>query len=320
MKYLIVFFFYCSHLGSCQVTTLNAEKKANSIRYDSLTNYLADKPHGYIGQELYVLPKNKSVQEKGYQGFILDPNIKYSNGKMEKSNIYKCCQAVENSIYEELSEKYFKVLDVVKGNPDLSYHGYFLKLKSKSSGDIVYYRYFPQDTRPSGYPFLVRGYFEKQKKLLVGKSFITRKRKWDYAQGEPLLDIVTGKEVEFVPGKVWTCIDYMVDPNWGQPALILKSLAGEKIALLDDHKNNETYVFSPARAEAIKKQFGETKWKSFLENKIELGMSKEELQLSVGKPDQVILTTQGTPEKEYWEYGTKMLTIQEGKVTNIRDL
>ena len=109
--------------GIAQIKKLSLEDKGvksiNTEPYDSLKNFLGSDVYKYIGQELYLKRKGKGDRELGigYSGFFLD----YKKGSYPASNVYKCCSdrkwGGSKSNAEELENKYFTVIDVVK-NPE----------------------------------------------------------------------------------------------------------------------------------------------------------------------------------------------------------
>ncbi len=124
-----------------QITTRKVATKVVQVDkspYDSLQNFLAKDVSKYLGQELYLKGKAESLRKYGYYGFSMD----YTQDCLaNQSNVYKCCESY-NSKYDELTGKYFKVLEIIKhpeANRNESLYGTksFLKLQEKESGDIV---------------------------------------------------------------------------------------------------------------------------------------------------------------------------------------
>jgi hypothetical protein len=202
----------------------------SAVKYDSLQNYLGSKVFQYVGQELYLKPLPESLRTYGYDEFFtsIDDGFK-TNGE----NVYKCCQSF-NSLYDELEGKYFQVLEVIKhpraeADPVLYATKYFLQLKEKESGDTCYFKY-DANSIEEVFPFVVVGYFEKAKKKYIGRTYITKGKNW-VSKTEPMIDIVSGKNVSVAVGKVWKCIDFTIEDKFYELALILQSGIGEKVAL-----------------------------------------------------------------------------------------
>ena len=155
-----------------QITMTKVAPKVEQIEntpYDSTQNFLGKDVYKYLGQELYLIAKVESLRKYGYDGFYTDYNKgKYDNG------VYKCCDSY-NSKYDDLNGKYFKVLEIIKPpktpESDIIYGiKSFLKLEEKASKDIVYFEYGSKYEH--SFPFIVVGFFEKQKALTIGEEFV----------------------------------------------------------------------------------------------------------------------------------------------------
>ena len=146
--------------GQIKTTKISPKVDLNASKpYDSLSIFLGENVSKYIGQELYLKGKHKDLKKFGYSDFY---TTNVSSGL--RNDFYKCCSESSkfNSNYKDLAEKYFEVLDVTKQYPEneMSYYKskYYLKLKEKSSNDIVYYVY--DSDYESSFPFIVVGFFE----------------------------------------------------------------------------------------------------------------------------------------------------------------
>jgi hypothetical protein len=120
-----------------QITTTKVAPKLEKIDitpYDSTQNFLRDDVRKYIGQELYLKGLNKDLRKYGYRGFSSDYTAHMQN-PTKCEFIYKC-DGRYSSKYEDIAEKYFNVLDVIKHpkaeESELLYgKKYFLKLQEK---------------------------------------------------------------------------------------------------------------------------------------------------------------------------------------------
>ena len=232
-----------------QIETIKSKKIADvptKIKYDSLKNYMGDKVYAYIGQELYLRPKNEMLREYGYEGFYIGTDDDFKNND---KNVYKCCEKF-NAIYDSLQGKYFKVLAVsrhpkAEENPGLYGNKFFLKLAVKGSSDTCYYEYDSESIEET-FPFTVVGYYMKAKKRYIGRKFTTQGKRWT-TDDAPEKDIETAKPVSIVPGKVWTVVDVSIDDKYFELSLILKSQQGEKVAIAVTSALKSCYFVCPAQ-------------------------------------------------------------------------
>jgi hypothetical protein len=131
--------------------------------------------------------------------------------------VYNCCEGL-NSKYEGLAGKYFKVLEVIKHpKADESKYLYgknfFLKLQEKVKNDVVYFEY--DGEFEFNFPFIVVGFFEKQKKLLIGKEFVFADK---ILEGK--IDMQTGLNITFKTGEKWKCTDFTIEEQYYSLSLV----------------------------------------------------------------------------------------------------
>ena len=223
----------------------------------------------YIGQQFYLKGRSEAIRKYGYERFIKD----YKYDKFSKTeNIYKCCDGY-NSKYEDLNGKYFEVLDAVR-NPkakesELVYgSSYFLKLKEKSTNEILYFEYDSEFEH--NFPFIVVGYFEKLKKLYIGNEYVLRGR--NFINGKPeMYDIQTGKLIDYSAGTLWKCVDISIDEKYYELSLIIENSKKEQIdygiywALKDNY-----FSFTKQDASQYEQKFGADLWKQILAGNIKI--------------------------------------------------
>ena len=304
-----------------QITTTKVVpkvEKTDNTPYDSTKNFLGKNVYKYVGQELYLNGKAESLRKHGYEGFFSDYNKSKSDG-----GVYKCCDSY-NSKYDELTGKYFTVLEVIKhpkannGNPTDEYlYGdvYFLKIQEKESKDIIYFEY--KSKYEYDFPFIVAGYFTKLKQTEVGKEFIVRGKNW--ISSEPMTDMNTGNPVSnFEAGGKWKCIDVTIEDKYYSLSLVLQNDKGEQIPLNIDNTEKTNWVFEFRQAELYKKQFGIENWQQILNGKVKIGMTKEMCQLSWGKPKNINETIIAGKKSEQWVYSDNYLYFGNGILTAIQ--
>ncbi len=273
-----------------------------SSSYDSTQNFLGSDVMKYKGQELYLKGlglTNAYGRKEGYKSFFLD----YKKKKFqEKSNVYKCCsessleeekryktlEASYTSNYSKLSEKYFKVLEIVKHpkaeeNEVFYFSTCYLKLQEKESGDTVYFEY--SKISDLSFPFITVGYFEKQKQMLVGKEFIFTD---DLVNN--LTDIQTGKAITVKTGQKWKCTDLTFEEKWYKLSYVIENPRGEKSMIEYDNlfgkfKTGSFYTIS--EAEKYSKKFGRENFNTILQGRVSIGMTREMCKLSWGEPNDI---------------------------------
>ena len=303
-----------------QITIMKVASKREEVTdntpYDSLDNFVGKNVRKYIGQDLYLKCQAEGLRDFGYSGFFND-FTKVSS--INKSNIYKCCDNF-NSKYDALNGKYFKVLEVLnhpkaKENEQIYGSTYFLKLEEKESRDIVYYEYSSASSNDV-FPFVVVGYFIKSKAIYIGTEYVLRGRNWIDSKPE-MLDIQTGKTVDFTAGSIWKCIDITIEEKYCGLSLILENANGEKLAYsMSQIWNGYTYfAFPKSDADKYKEMFGQENWDLVLAGNVKIGMTKEMCRLSWGKPESINQTIMEGKKTEQWVYTGNYLYFDNGILT-----
>lgn len=306
---ILTLMFLCQLIYGQITTTKIAEKKeaVPNTKYDSLQNFLGESVYKYIGQDLYLKGKPDKTKKFGYDGFLLD----YTKSITDISNVYKNIDGY-NSDYDELQGKYFNVLAIHK-HPEAEKFSllygtrYYMELKEKKSGDIVFFDY--DSKYEHTFPFIVVGFFEKQKKRLVGEKFVLCNKAM-----EEQIDINTGKPITKNSGQKWECVDLTVDEVYYELSLVLKNSLNEKTTLSYDYSFNEYSkgrVYLAKAADYYKTKFGITNWLKILDNQILVGFTKEMAKLAWGEPDKINSASYG----EQWVYDNQYLYFKNGKLT-----
>jgi len=332
-KLIKILFLLISILTYGQIKTTKVIPKEDlntSKPYDSLSNFLGEDVYKYIGQELYLKGTYESSRHYGYRDFKTTTNDESnllvksisSNTKVNfGENVYKCCneKGSYNSKYEDLAEKYFEVLDVTEKIHESSalgrYHEknyYYLKLKEKSSGDILYYEY--NSKYKHSFPFVVVGFYEKLKKNYIGKKFVFAKNNLKS------IDLNTGKPIVSQLGDKWECIDITVDENTYELSLVLKDKLGQKLVWEYNYFFPEKlyYFFTAEEAEKYGRKFGIENWKTILQGNVKIGMTKEMCKLSWGEPNDINTTITSSRKSEQWVYASNYLYFTSGILTTIQ--
>ena len=305
MKKLLLILLCFPMIGFGQITTKKVTDKNNDYLftpYDSTLNFLKENYKGYIGQKLYTKGKSETLREGSYDRFFID----YKKSLTSKSNRYKCCDQYYSK-YNELVGKYFIVLDAFEYSKR-DEKNIFLKLEEEESGDIVYYNY---DNRYYFYfDFIVTGYFLKQKENYLDKEFIIRGKSW-VSKDEPMIDMNTGKIVDFSAGSKWKYVDLTIEEKYYSLSLILENRLNEQIFCDLLYLNSEHYLFTLENAEKYKNKFGEKKWKKIIEGKISIGFTEEMVLIAFGKPKEINKST----DNDQWVYENQFLYFEDGILT-----
>lgn len=291
-----------------QITTTKVVEKNDKIStelYDSLQNFLGTEVSKYLGQEFYLKGKAEGLRKYGYDGFYVDYNkSKFDNG------VYKCCDSY-NSKYDELNGKYFKVLEIIK-HPKASESEYlygkksYLKLEEKVSKDIVYFEYDSQFEH--SFPFIVVGFFEKVKKIVVGQNFVVANNVF-----ESSTDILTGDSIINTPNQRWECTDLTIEEKYYTLSLVVKNPHGQSTTISYDSifgKFNKGKFYSEKDANEYEQKFGKTNWLKILDGKVVIGFTEEMVLLSWGEPDKINRASYG----DQWVYDGEYLYFENGKM------
>jgi len=305
--YLIIF------LALFSITLFAQKETVPTFAYDSTANFLGKNAIGYTGQELYLKGLDKSSQSFGYSGFIL----KYKKDDdllNDEKNIYKPNDNY-NSRYEDLAGKYFHVLEVIrhpKAKTDTKDYSdeFYLKLQELSSGDIIYYKYNAEADYT--FPFLVKGFFEKQKELLTGKEYVISDDILKMSR-----NLVTNKALAFTTGQTWKCTDVTMDNTTNELSLVLQNAKGIKTAVpYSSTLNNKSIkkVYTVAEASALTRKYNVNNFRRILQNKIRVGMTKEMTRLAWGEPTEI----KENGNTEQWFYPAGNLTFRGDKITSTK--
>jgi len=293
------------------INTFAQKSKQEAINqpYDSTVNFLGKNAMAYKGQELFLKGLDKVDQSYGYSGFIL--KYKKDDGVLnDEKNIYKPNDNY-NSRYEDLAHKYFYVQDVIQqSRTDNNTTDFYLKLQELSGGDIVYYKY---DTNSEyTFPFIVRGYFEKQKQLKTGQAYVLSDNIQKMAR-----NLITGNAVSVVTGQTWKCIDVNIDNSNNELSMILQNPQGVKIAmaysLLDDMDGIKK-IYTADEAKNLTRKYNSNNFRRILQNKIRVGMTKEMTRLAWGEPTEI----KEAGKTEQWFYPAGSLIFTGDKITTTK--
>ena len=299
-----------------QITTMSAaEKKVEkvAVEYDVTKNFLGTKNvESYVGQVLYVNGRHEQLQKWGYDNFNTtkvghyDHNHRYGNPSVESQYRTK---------YEDLFGKYFKVLNVDKDETGEEYYVFTLQNRDNEN-DIVYFNY--DGKYEHTFPFIVVSHFEWCKNKLIGnKYFLTYRSKDDktYGRFTSDTDFVNGESIVHNVNDIWECIDVTIEDKHYDMVMLLKNKNGNVITYTIKHINNnkdgEVNILTENAYHNLVSKYGVAMVNVMRNHRIRVGMSKDLLIMSWGKPDDVNSNSYGADQ---WVYGTQCVYVNNGKV------
>ncbi len=298
-----------SSIGQIPIRSIKTLQDSSfPTKYDSTENYLGKSSEKYIGQAFMLLPNSG---KKPYKGFI----TQISGWENKYSNIYKPYEELipDNlgfveaalSSYDQLAGKEFYVADVIKNNDEKDglFHrrNHYIRLVDTQTKETFFFKYDAIEN--SYFPFVVKGYYEKIKNAENPKAFLIKGKNW-YSKADMMRDINTGLPVSsFRPGEFWKIDDVAIDDKYYRLSYIISNKAGEQITLPVSMSNNN-WVFDAVDGIGYMQEFGGEFWKSILEEKIQIGMTKKMCELSWGKPIEINKSTSRHGSDEQWVYGS----------------
>lgn len=310
MKYIITVLL--SLFSTALLAQSENRQSVPTLVYDSTANFLGKNAIGYTGQELFLKGLDKSSQAYGYSGFIL----KYKKDDAllnDEKNIYKPNDNY-NSRYDDLAHKYFSVLEVIK-HPNSQRDNnentdeFYLKLQELSSGDVMYYKYDVKSEYT--FPFIVRGFFEKQKSTLTGKEFVIADEVLKLSR-----NLATRKAITFTTGEVWKCVDVDIDNTNNELSLVLQNKQGVKTTIPYSLLNQEGFkkVYTANEAAELTKKYNPNNFRRILQNKVRTGMTKDMTRMAWGEPAEI----KETGKTEQWIYPAGQLTFSGDKIISTK--
>lgn len=325
---VIVFLFLLSLNLSAQMTVQGPKAKVaepTTAAYDSLSNYLWDKPEAYVGQRLWLIPKkNIAGGRLGYMDFYKSRGGHYGEHyKPDES------YSVIGTPIDVIAGHSFQVLEVYPKEPRQQKQ--VMKLYDEEAKDTCYYEYSPLSVfdveygkKHIDFPFIVYGYMEKTKQVHFGKQYV-----FNYEARGSLIDPETGERPSNIPEGAWTCQDVLIFQLPNNPfnqttcALCYKMVASNGvIALLPDAQmTNKKHVFPISKANALKKKYGSHFYNSMLSGEVVIGMSQELVEIICGLPDDITDVTISGTKGSHWYYEhdpfLSAVYFTNGKVSSI---
>ena len=314
--FILVAIFATTFTSFAQITTMSAfEKKVEkvAVEYDVTKNFLGtENVESYVGQVLYVNGMPEKLQGFGYNNFKLkkvghyDFHNRYGNPSVESRF---------NTKYEDLFGKYFKVLNVDKDETGENYYVFTLQNRDNEN-DIVYFNYDGEFEHT--FPFIVVSHFEWCKNNLIGNKYLLTYFSKDdkiYACYTSGTDFVNGESIIHNANDVWECVDVTIENKHYNLVMLLKNKNGNvityEIEYIDNSKDGEVNILTEKTYHNLMAKYGVTMVNAMRNHRIKVGMNKDLLIMSWGKPDKINSNSYGADQ---WVYDTQCVYVNNGKV------
>ena len=125
---------------------------------------------------------------------------------------------------------------------------------------------------------------------------------------------MTEEEVKHNINDVWECIDITIEDNGYNFVMLIKNQNGNVIGFMLDYIYNESdeiNILTNTEYEKLVAKYGKTMVDAMRQRTIKIGMNKELLIMSWGKPDEINSNSYGADQ---WVYGTQYVYVNNGKV------
>jgi len=319
-----------------QITKLKVEPDKSNVEatiiYDSLSNINSKNAFQHIGQTIY-LKENKLAKERGGYLSLLycNPIFESYNNKLYKSIRPKDGSRYDVNDYEALKGKSFYVNRIIFNN-NTEYSSdkkkFLLELIETESKDKVYLLTEEYINRFDD--FITLGYFEKLKKLYIGKEYYYLNNRLPGSEEGGLNDIVNGLDRKDIPkGTKLKCVDVSLEdgqyneiivifenPQFGKFFIYLyKLLTGHmKLETLEEHNARIAYN------NKLIKKYGQQNSKLIIEGKVRIGFTKQMCIESWGEPEEINKTSGSYGVHEQWVYGNgNYLYFENGVLRTIQN-
>jgi len=127
-----------------------------------------------------------------------------------------------------------------------------------------------------------------------------------------------------IPEDVWICVDFVLEEEYYELALVLENKNGEQLLInLDmvDGRYGYSWIVEKSHAEMYRKMYGENNWKLILDGEVRIGMTREMCRLSWGTPYDIHRTLSKNVDIEQWVYqysSGRYLYFEDGKLKVIQ--
>jgi len=285
------------------------EPRMRITPYDSLSNFVGEHFYQYVGQTLY-LPKERSKEMSGYSRF---------NTRNTTGSYYKRRSGYSDTGYDAVVGKYYDVLDIEQNK----YGTVFLKIREQRSRDIIYYEYDPRDVR--FFPFITVGYFEKQKRLLIGniypmsKQYLKLNNVTDLNNYPITIDYAVAYNTPRDANNYdeWKCEDFLIEEDFfWKEIVIMQNVKNSAERIKIEYKNLDTYVKVALEIDSKMKDYNKA---VETYGTLRVGISEEGCRALLGSPEHINTTRTAYGASEQWVYKERYIYVENGKVTAIQE-
>ena len=269
--------FFC--FSQIRIASAANSTVSQSAAYDSTQNILPESQvYAYIGQELYVMPKEDNLQKYGFRNFSKSPTASF----------------IAKTPYNQLAGKTFKVDEVTENNGK-----YILSLTDKDGNERWYFKYTDSELDN---PFLCLGFKEKYEQVHSSFDYYVRAgiRYWSK------VDFVSGEHIDWDAHTIWKFKEYIYDPHHGYAGLFTNS-DGQTLAVYDEDDLVPTILF-----DSLVKKYGQSMCDYAIKSLIKEGMPSELLTIAWGKPRKIDTDSKG----QYWFFENNLVRLENDKVVN----
>ncbi|MDX9697632.1 MAG: hypothetical protein RBT49_17705 [Bacteroidales bacterium] len=264
----------------------------------------------YIGQTLYFIPCSNCTDNNPMENlsfhYKTERHFGHDKKNKELTDVYKPKLRTDTpkgyTLYytpnEEYRGKYFKIIDFEFGDRNISSKDNIKMFLENDTKDTIFVitsrKYWAWGRYPS---FILLGYYEKQKQMLVGRNFIFN-NKSTFSEVD-IVDINTGEIIKLNKGDEWLCksVDFL---NTGIPYLqlylVFSNISGNEIKVrIKKTSYDKTGIVELENFVEKQKYLEELELLKLNENekkqKLELEENKKQLELKTWKEN--IINTYG---------------------------
>ena len=295
-----------STMAQIKVTqTAKAIIKEEVVKYDSNTN-LVQNGKELLGQELFVIPKREKMKKIGYFNFF--KAYKETQEDFSSTDSEELFSGKTFVVEEVLFPYGQKTFDTNRGKR------YILKLRDKASDTIYYFKYDPRFE--ARFPFIILGFYEKQKTACIGKQMVVKKQNWreKINSEEPALyDCKTGQEVVTDIDDVWTVQELSLEDKYLTLSYTITNKKGETLTI-DIYSLNDYKHFYGPYALWLDKTLLQIKtnqpgmYQALMSNKVKIGMTEEMVRMAWGEPREI----KHSSYNDQWIYRELYLYFKNG--------
>ena len=290
--FLIMVFSFINIYSQITTTKSAATKlDKNVAKRDSSKNYYGEDVMQYLNRKVYLKQKDESLREYGYE--------KIYDYLPEKEDY-------DEYDYDEVAGKYYNVTDVIPASFNQS--KYFLKMVQEGNNKTYYYEY--DVNSDAFFNLILVDHFEWLKKKYIGTKVYSKGTN-PYGNRDGAFDYVTGNKVDFSTGTEWTIKDVTIEEKYFSLAFIIENNNNDKLLIEVRWLNYPQWLLMGENYRYIKEKHPEY-LESVINRELKIGMSKDIVILSWGKPDKINKSVFGNVVKEQWVYNNQYIYFENG--------